>query len=127
MITVSKANTGKLKQHVTNGRHELFSDEPGEVGGDDQAMTPHELLEAALGSCTALTVTMVARRKQMPLTDVRVDVSHQAVDGVYRMQRNIALIGTLTEEQKIYLLGIANKCPVHKVLTGKIEVLSALV
>lgn len=127
MITVQKASDGKLKQRISNGRNEIFSDEPAILGGDDAGLSPHELLEAALGSCTALTVTMVARRKQMPLTDVKVEVSHATVEGVYRMQRRITLIGDLTDEQKTYLLGIANKCPVHRTLSGKIEIESALV
>jgi putative redox protein len=127
MITVHKAADGKLKQHISNGRSEIFSDEPEAVGGDDQGLAPHELLDAALGSCTALTVTMVARRKQMPLTDVRVEVTHDSADGMHRMHRRIELVGTLSDEQKTYLLGIANKCPVHKTLSGKIEIDSALV
>lgn len=127
MITVHKAADGQLKQQISNGRNEIFSDEPAAVGGDDQGFSPFDLLDAALGSCTALTVTMVARRKQMPLTDVRVEVTHDSVDGVYRLHRKIELVGSLTDEQKTYLLGIANKCPVHKTLSGKIEIDSALV
>jgi putative redox protein len=127
MIKVHKAADGKLKQQVSNGRSELFSDEPVDIGGDDAGLSPHELLDAALGSCTALTVTMVARRKQMPLTDVKVEVTHENIDGAYRMHRRIELVGDLSDEQKTYLMGIANKCPVHKTLSGKIEIDSALV
>ena len=125
MITVHKAADGKLKQQISNGRNQIFSDEPAEVGGDDAGLAPHELLDAALGSCTALTITLVARRKQMPLTDVRVEITHESADGVYRMHRRIELVGDLTDEQKTYLLGIANKCPVHRTLSSKIEIDSA--
>jgi putative redox protein len=127
VITVHKAADGKLKQEISNGRNQIFSDEPAEVGGDDAGLSPHDLLDAALGSCTALTVTMVARRKQMPLADVRVEITHESVDGVHRMHRRIELVGDLGEEQKTYLLGIANKCPLHKILSGKVEIDSALV
>lgn len=127
MITVHKAADGKLKQHISNARNEIYSDEPLEIGGDDEGLAPHELLDAALGSCTALTITLVARRKQMPLTDVRVEITHESVEGVYRMHRRIELVGDLTDEQKTYLLGIANKCPVHRTLSGKIEIESALI
>ncbi|HEY1075123.1 MAG TPA: OsmC family protein [Fontimonas sp.] len=127
MITVRKAADGKLKQEVSNGRHRIAADEPVDIGGDDAGLTPHELLDASLGSCTALTVTLVARRKQMPLTDVRVEVSHETVDGVHRLHRRIELVGDLSEDQKTYLLGIANKCPLHKILSGRIEIDSALV
>lgn len=127
MITVKKAAGGKLKQQIGNGRNQIFSDEPASNDGDDAGLSPHELLDAALGSCTALTVTLVARRKQMPLNDVRVEITHELMDGVYRMHRRIELVGDLTDEQKTYLLGIAKKCPVHRTLSGKIEIESALV
>lgn len=127
MITVHKAADGKLKQDISNGRDQIVADEPVEIGGEDSGLTPFDLLDAALGSCTALTVTLVARRKQMPLTDVRVEVGSESVDGVHRMHRRIELVGDLSEEQKTYLLGIANKCPLHKILSGKIEIDSALV
>jgi putative redox protein len=126
MIKVHKAADGKLKQEISNGSSQIFSDEPVSIGGDDAGLSPHDLLDAALGSCTALTVTMVARRKQMPLTDVRVEITHDNADGVYRLHRQIELVGELTDEQKTYLLGIANKCPVHRTLSGKIEIETTL-
>jgi putative redox protein len=126
MIKVHKAADGKLKQLIEIRQHQIFSDEPVEVGGDDQAPAPTELLQSALGACTSITVTMVARRKQMPLTDVRVEISKEEADGVYRLRREIELVGDLSAEQRTYLLGIANKCPVHKILTGKIEIATTL-
>jgi putative redox protein len=69
---------------------------------------------------------MVAQRKQWPLTDVHVEITHDADDATYRMTRKLELIGSLTDEQKQYLLGIANKCPVHKTLHKKIEVTTSL-
>jgi putative redox protein len=62
MIKVHKAADGKLKQLIEIRQHQIFSDEPVEVGGDDQAPAPTELLQSALGACTSITVTMVARR-----------------------------------------------------------------
>jgi putative redox protein len=123
---VYKAPDGKLQQIIEVGRHRWIADEPPDVGGDDAGPSPFDMLDAALGACTALTVTMVANRKQMPLKDVRVDVAHTQADGVYRMQRRIDLVGQLSEEQRQYLLGIANKCPVHRTLTGKIEIETSL-
>jgi putative redox protein len=123
---VYKAPDGKLQQVIEVGRHRWIADEPPDVGGDDAGPSPFDMLDAALGACTALTVTMVANRKQMPLKDVRVEVVHTQADGVYRMQRRIELVGALSEEQRQYLLGIANKCPVHRTLTGKIEIETSL-
>ena len=126
MVKVRKAADGKLKQVVEVGRNSFFADEPVPVG-DDQGPAPHDLLDAALATCTAMTVTLVARRKQWPLEDVRVEVSHEADDQTHRMSRKIELVGKLDEEQRQYLLGIANKCPVHRTLHKKIEIDTALV
>ncbi len=125
-VKVRKAPDGKLQQIIEAGNHHWIADEPRDVGGDDAGPGPFDMLDAALGACTALTVTMVAARKQLPLKDVRVEITHTQTDGVYRMQRRIELIGDLKEEQRQYLLGIANKCPVHRTLTGRIEIETTL-
>lgn len=122
MIKVHKAADGMLKQLISAGKNSLIADVPVALGGDDAGLEPHDLLDAALGACTALTVTMVAHRKQMPLTDVRVEVTRDESDSIYRLRRNIELVGDLTPDQRSYLLGIANKCPVHKALQKKFEI-----
>lgn len=121
-IRVRKAADGKLKQLIEVGRNSFYADVSEALGGDDNGPDPHDLLDAALGACTALTVTMVARRKHIPLVDLKVEITHVEVDGVYKLTRTLEFIGALDEEQKIYLLGIANKCPVHKTLMGKFEI-----
>ena len=121
-IKVHKAADGNLKQRVEIGVHSLFVDEPASVGGDDGGPDPHDLLDASLGACTALTLTMVARRKQMPLTDVRVEIIHSEDNDSYHMQRTVELVGDLSDEQKQYLLGIANKCPIHRALHKKFDI-----
>ena len=127
MINVQKASNGKFTQRLDVNGHELFADVSIENGGDNVGPDPHSLLDAALGACTGLTLTMVAQRKQIPLKDVRVTITHTEEQGVYQLDRKIELIGELSEEQRAYLLGIANKCPIHKVLSGKIEIATNLV
>ena len=125
VIKVRKAE-GKIRQLVQVGVNSFFADEAEPVG-DGQGPDPHDLLDASLGVCTAMTVMMVAQRKQWPLQDVRVEITHQEDDATYKLVRKIELVGTLTEEQRVYLMGIANKCPIHKALHKKFEVESALV
>jgi putative redox protein len=120
-IKVHKAADGKLKHVIEIGRNTIFTDEPPPVG-EDQGPSPHDLLDASLAACTALTVTLVARRKQWPLEDVRVELTHDEDDATYRMNRKIELVGQLTQEQKDYLLGIANKCPIHRALSKKFTI-----
>ena len=80
----------------------------------------------ALGACTALTVLMVARRKQIPVDDIQVSITHTEAEGLYTLNRTIRFIGKLSDEQRDYLLGIANKCPIHKAMHGRFEVVTVL-
>lgn len=126
-IKVQKAAEGNLLQVITAGVNQFLADVPAVQGGDDAGPDPHDLLDAALGACTALTVTMVARRKQIPLDDLKVTIRHVEADGVYRLSRTLEFVGALTDEQKSYLTGIANKCPIHKALHGRFEIETAVV
>jgi putative redox protein len=132
-VVVSGAATG-FAQDVTAGGHRLTSDEPLAAGGTAHGPSPYDLLLAALGSCTSMTLGMYARRKQWPLDQVIVRLRHtrshaqdcaaceSAPARLTRIDREIELRGALDGEQRARLLQIANKCPVHQTLTGKIDV-----
>lgn len=125
-ITLHKSPQGKLAFVVKVGRNAFTADVSEALGGDDLGPDPHDLLDASLGACTALTVLMVARRKQMPVDDIEVIVTHTEAAGLYTLNRQIKFIGALTDEQRDYLLGIANKCPIHKAMQGRFEVVTVL-
>jgi len=114
--------TGPLQAAVQIGKHQVLSDAPESLGGQDSGAEPHDLLAAALAACTILTVTMVARRKALPLEDVRVQVEHGQRDGAYEFKRRIEFVGDLNDDERARLLDIANKCPVHKTLSGTIRI-----
>lgn len=126
MIEVRKAPQGKLARSIRVGNNQFTADVSLAEGGDGLGPDPHELLDSALGACTALTVAMVALRKQMPLEDVQVSISHVEANGLYRLSRQIRFVGALNAEQRDYLLGIANKCPIHRALQGRFEVETVL-
>jgi putative redox protein len=113
---------GKLEQEITVGPHRLKSDAPVEQGGEASGPSPHDYLALALGACTGLTLRMYAQRKAWALEDVRTVVSLDHTNDVAHFERVITLVGSLDETQKSRLLEIANHCPIHKALTGKIEV-----
>jgi putative redox protein len=115
---------GKFRQTVRIGPHTLVADEPVEKGGDDAGPQPHEWILAGLGACTSITVKLYADRKGWPLESVEVTVRGAHVeDGTFVMTRDVRFVGAgLTDEQRARLIAIANKCPVHKTLTGPIRI-----
>lgn len=131
-VVVAETGEGALTQAVMARGHTLRADEPKDAGGDDLGPTPHEFLLAALGTCTAMTVRMVARRKGWPLEHVEVHLRRGTVPAdqggpATLIVRDIVLEGPLDEGQRAKLLEIAEKCPVHKTLTGQIRIVSGLV
>lgn len=105
---------------------QIISDVKPSQGGDDVGLDPHEILEASLGACTSITLAMYAKRKNWNLLDAEVVVKIEKEGAENLITRKIKLIGDLTEEQRQGLLAIANKCPIHKLLTSNIEVQSVL-
>ena len=135
---IVSGNAAGFAQEIESGRHRLLADEPAAAGGTDTGPSPYELLLAALGSCTSMTVAMYARRKQWPLERVVVRLEHTRIhaedcaecetkDGMLdRIDREVGLIGPLSAEQRTRLLEIANRCPVHRTLTSEIDIRTRL-
>jgi putative redox protein len=113
---------GKFQQMVKVGPHTLTGDEPTELGGEDGGPAPHEYLLTALGTCTSMTVKMYADRKGWKVDHVHVHLTMEKLaDGGTVLRRTLELRGDLDDEKRARLLEIAGKCPVHKTLSGKLE------
>ncbi len=109
-------------RHIVHVRNHIIStDGSVEEGGNDAGPSPHDLYDAAVSACKALTVVWYARRKGIPVEDVQVTTERDASEerkGVYRLAATLHLTGDLTETQRAELLSAAQKCPVHKLMTA---------
>lgn len=120
-VVVAENGKGRYQQAVAAGQHQLLADEPASLGGADSGPAPFDLVMSGLGACTSITLRMYAERKGLPLSRVSVALSHDKVDidgtSRDRISRRITLEGNLNDEQRRRLLEIANKCPVHRLLS----------
>jgi uncharacterized OsmC-like protein len=135
---VVKAGPSRFGQNISVGPHLLQADEPRDVGGNDEGPNPYELLLAALGACTSMTVRMYAERKQWPLQGVQVRLAHSRIHAedcaecdtkqgmLDRIEAEITFIGDLSDDQRHRLLEIANVCPVHRTLVSEVQILTRL-
>jgi putative redox protein len=126
-------------QEIQIGSHELYADEPTSYGGTDTGPSPYELLLAALGSCTSMTIGFYARKRRWPLEKIIVSLRHSKIHAIDceecetkegkidRIELDVQLTGSLTDEQRAKLMEIAGKCPVHQTLTSEINIKSRLV
>ncbi len=131
-VVVSAGNSG-LTQKILVGRYLLRSDELADASVDDSPPSPYELLLAALGACTSMTLHAYAERHQWPLEGVQVRLEHSRVDAESsdpggptkprdRIERRISFVGELSEVQRQTLVKVANGCSVHRTLTSGVQI-----
>ena len=119
MISIS--NDKGLLQRISIGPHTLHSDVSVELGGAGSAHEPHDLFDAALGACKALTLALYAKQRGLPLEGLDVKLNRddsQERQGIYRLDVELTLHGALDDAQRQQLLRVADKCPIHKLMTS---------
>jgi uncharacterized OsmC-like protein/alpha-beta hydrolase superfamily lysophospholipase len=134
VVIVCETRHGRFEQEIAVGAHRFLADEPVAVGGSDGGPNPYDLLLAALGACTAMTLRLYAERKALRLDRVTVSLRHAKVHAadcesceskdrkLDRIEREIVLAGALDAEQRTRLLEIADKCPIHRTLTSGVDI-----
>ncbi|WP_305044215.1 bifunctional alpha/beta hydrolase/OsmC family protein [Geoalkalibacter sp.] len=134
----ARTGTQGFRTEIFAGGYSLIADEPESYGGEGLGPSPYDLLQAALGACTTMTLQMYARRKQWPLQSAVVRLRHEKIHArdcasceeqngkIDRFERELELQGDLSAEQRQRLLDIAERCPVHKTLHGEVEILTRL-
>ncbi|RQO30634.1 osmotically inducible protein OsmC [Taibaiella sp. KBW10] len=113
---------------ISSGEKRIIGDEPVDQGGQDKGFNPYELLAASLASCTCATLRMYVNRKQWAVSQIATEVTLERDPDTQstHFERIISFEGALSEEQLQRLLTIANACPIHKILSGTIEIKTRL-
>jgi putative redox protein len=131
---------GSYRTEVEAGPYAFVLDEPESAGGTASGPTPYDMLAAALGGCTAMTLEFYAKREKLPLEGVDVSVTHDRQNVkdcadcttqagfIHRFRVEIRLHGAgLSEEQRQKLLSVAARCPVARTLQREIRIEEVLV
>lgn len=136
-VVVESIDGFKFAQGVSTTTNEMIMDEPAKLGGDDLGLNPYQTLLASLGGCTAMTVQMYAERKGIPLTKVKVSLTHNKMyfddcktcdekpQKLDHITKHIEIKGTMTPEQEKRIYEIAEMCPVNKTLKSEIVIESS--
>ncbi|MFE3839032.1 OsmC family protein [Pseudogemmobacter sonorensis] len=137
VVKARESGFGPFGQYINVGHHILGADEPGTYGGQDTGPDPFELVMAGLGACTTMTIRMVAGRKKIALKEVSVEVRHlrappmsmgadpaTAEEKPHAFERIVTLTGDLSADDRVFLIAMADKCPVHKLLEGEAEIIT---
>jgi putative redox protein len=119
-IELNRHHPGATAQTISIRTHNLTADMTIAEGGGDEGPSPHDLYDAALGACKALTVLWYANKKGIPVQDIRTSITSdntQERAGVYKIDAKLYVSGDLTDAQIRELETVAGKCPVHKLMT----------
>jgi putative redox protein len=139
MQPVIVRSADSLRNDIEAGPHRMIADEPASAGGTELGPTPYDFLAAALGTCTSMTLRVVAKRENIPLEGVEITVENDRMYAkdcadclnstgyIHRFTVSIKLLGNLTPEQRARMLDVARRCPVHKTLTSEIRIDEKLV
>jgi putative redox protein len=129
-VRVVRDQTAPMRHEIIIGRNRLATDGSAEEGGEGSGPNPHDLYDSALGACKALTMLWYAQRQGIPVEGIEVLVKRDAREersGTYRLSVELSLTGNLSEPQRQDLLRVAQKCPVHKLMTEvKTEISTSL-
>jgi putative redox protein len=121
-------NEENYTTYITARQHPIIADEPLDIGGQDKGATPYELILSSLGSCTAITLRMYAQNKKWDLLGLEIELNftQEVIDNVKKttFYRDIIFQGNLDQLQKERLLQIAKACPIAKIISGEIEIIS---
>jgi len=134
MVIAEETGDGGFGNLIYAGKHFLLADEPADVGGKDAGPSPYDLLAASLAACKSMTMRMYANQKKWSVSSIAVTVKHDKVHAadcadcetregkIDLFTVSVTLEGDLDETQRARLIEIAERCPVHRTLTGEVKI-----
>jgi putative redox protein len=120
-ITIVRDQLALMRHEVRIGPYSFGVDVSADEGGQGLGPNPHDLYDAALGACEALTVLWYANRKGIPVDNIEITVERNQSEekaGLYRLESKLKLGGNLSAAQRAELLSVASKCPIYKLMTS---------
>ncbi|MBX9721215.1 MAG: OsmC family protein [Candidatus Obscuribacterales bacterium] len=134
MSQVLISSSGKGMQHeISAGAHKWIADAGKEIGGNETGPNPHDMMLAALGTCTSMTLKVFSEKRGWKLDEVKVTLNEEMVEDpnapgkkMFKITRDIQVKGDLSQEQIDTLKTIADKCPIHKLLVESKQILTNL-
>jgi len=120
-ISLESKAQARLAQTLRMDNHQLTTDVSIAEGGENLGPSPHDLYDAALASCKALTVMWFARKKNIPVTHIDTRIARDDSEerqGIYRLSTYLIIHGEISEAEFAQLSAVAEKCPVHKLMTS---------
>lgn len=139
MLPVIVRSADSLRNDIEAGPHRMIADEPVSAGGTELGPTPYDFLAAALGTCTSMTMRVVAKKEGIPLEGVEITIENDRMYAkdcadclntsgfIHRFKVAIKLLGNLTPAQRERMLDVAGRCPVNKTLRSEIRIDERLV
>ncbi len=119
MIEVNVEHLGAVKFEVKARKHTIACDQPPENGGLDEAMTPPELLLAALGSCAGYYAAQYLKKYNLPAGGVRVRVTADKEKGPARLDNfriEVEMAAELSDEHRAGMERAVHRCLIHNTL-----------
>lgn len=132
-VLVSSKSEKGMQHEISAGAHKFVADTGADLGGKESGPNPHELLLASLGACTSMTLKVFSQRRGWQLDEVLVTLNEESIEDpntpgkkISKITRDIEVKGDLTQEQMDTLKSIADKCPIHKILTESKQIITKL-
>jgi putative redox protein len=128
-VVSSESGLGPYAQIAVSRRHVFTADEPVSLGGLDTGPDPIEMLISSLAACTAMTIRMYTEQRKLDVGKITVTVEHQWIkgeDGKTRdhLQKLIHFEPMPAPDVLDKILGVAERCPVHRALSGQAVITS---